>query len=94
MYSRRTLLSNFNKNFSLTENNEMILNESITKNEFLAKETERGTFVVNNKHFNLIPYLKEFNNENIIYYLVYPNGLNVSDINNYLNFNKINIYIF
>lgn len=85
MYSRRTLLSNFNKNFSLTENNEMILNESITKNEFLAKETERGTFVVNNKHFNLIPYLKEFNNENIIYYLVYPNGLNVSDINNYLN---------
>lgn len=85
MYSRRTLLSNFNKNFNLPESKEMILNETITKNEFLAKETEKGTFIFNNKYFNLIPFIKELNEDKINFYLVYPNGLNVSEINNYLN---------
>lgn len=85
MYSRRTLLSNFNKNFNLDDNKEMILNETITKNEFLAKETDKGTFILNNKPFNLIPFLKEFNNDNIEFYLIYPNGLNANEISEYLN---------
>lgn len=85
MYSRRTLLTNFNKNFKLEDNREMILNESITKNEFLAKETDKGTFILNNKHFNLIPFLNKFNENKIEFYLIYPNGLNAEEINNYLN---------
>lgn len=85
MYSRRTLLTNFNKNFNLDDNKEMILNETITKNEFLAKETDKGTFILNNKPFNLIPFLKEFNNDNIEFYLIYPNGLNTNEISEYLN---------
>ncbi len=85
MYSRRTLLTNFNKNFNLDDNKEMILNETITKNEFLAKETDKGTFILNNKPFNLIPFLKEFNNDNIEFYLIYPNGLNANEISEYLN---------
>ncbi len=85
MYSRRTLLTNFNKNFKLDDNREMILNETITNNEFLAKETDKGTFILNNKYFNLIPFLKQFKEEKISYYLIYPNGLNVSDIEDYLN---------
>lgn len=85
MYSRRTLLTNFNKNFNLSENKEMILSENITKNEFLATETDKGTFIFNNKFFNLISYLKEFNEEKILYYLVYPNGLKVNEIEEYLN---------
>lgn len=85
MYSRRTLLTNFNKNFKLEDNREMILSESITKNEFLAKETDKGTFILNNKHFNLIPFLNKFNENKIELYLIYPNGLNAEEINNYLN---------
>ena len=85
MYSRRTLLTNFNKNFNLDDNKEIILNETITKNEFLAKETDKGTFILNNKPFNLIPFLKEFNNDNIEFYLIYPNGLNANEISEYLN---------
>ena len=85
MYSRRTLLTNFNRNFKLEDNREMILCESITKNEFLAKEIDKGTFILNNKHFNLIPFLNKFNENKIELYLIYPNGLNAEEINNYLN---------
>ena len=85
MYSRRTLLTNFNKNFRLDDNREMILNETITKNEFLANETEKGTFIFNNKHFNLIPFLKEFDESKIEFYLIYPNGLNKTEIEEYIN---------
>lgn len=85
MYSRRTLLTNFNKNFNLSSNKEMVLNESITKNEFLATETDKGTFIFNNSYFNLMPYLKDFNNDKILYYLIYPNGLSASEIDEYIN---------
>lgn len=85
MYSRRTLLTNFNKNFNLENRNIAILDESITKNEFLATETDKGTFVVNNKHFNIIPFLNEFKEDKILYYLVYPSGINYNDMIKYIN---------
>ena len=85
MYSRRTLLTNFNKNFKLDDNREMILNETITNNEFLAKETDKGTFILNNKYFNLIPFLNKFKENKIQFYLIYPNGLNKTEIEEYLN---------
>jgi len=85
MYSRRTLLSNFNKNFNLNDIKEVILKETITNNEFNAIETEFGTFVKNNTYFNLIPYLNELSNEKIDFYLIYPDKLEFDEILEYIN---------
>ena len=85
MYSRRTLISNFNEHFNLEKRDTAILNEPITKNEFLVKETDKGTFIFNNTYFNIISYLDRFNDDKILYYLVYPNGLTSNIIEKYLN---------
>ena len=85
MYSRRTLLSNFNKNFNLSDNKNVLLKETITNNEFEASECEFGTFVKNNTYFNLIPYLNELNNDKINFYLIYPDGLKFNEIIEYIN---------
>ena len=80
MYSRRTLLTNFNKYFNIEENKEVILDETISKNKFFVKEDNNGTFIFNNTYFNIINYLKELNNNNILFYLIYPNGLDYDNI--------------
>ena len=85
MYSRRTLLTNFNKHFELDNRDKAVLEESITKNEFLATETDKGTFIVNNKHFNLIPHINSFNDDKILYYLIYPNGIEYKEMIKYIN---------
>ena len=84
MYSRRTLISNFNKHFELDKRDSAILEEGITNNEFLATETDKGTFIVNNKHFNLIPFLNEFNDDKILNYLIYPNGIKYNEMIKYI----------
>lgn len=89
MYSRRTLLSNFEKNFNLNETKEIILKEPITNNEFKTIESDKGTFILNNKYFNIIPYLKEFNDDKILYYLIYPNNLNKEEIIEIINGKEI-----
>ena len=90
MYSRRTLLSNFNNNFKLNEIKETILKETITDNEFLVKEDTKGTIFFNNKYFNLIPKLDEFYNEKILYYLINTHELDFNVINDVIN-NKTNL---
>lgn len=85
MYSRRTLLSNFNKNFNISDNKEAILKEPITNNEFKALENEFGTFIKNNTYFNLIPYLNELNNDKIDFYLIYPDKLECDEMIEYIN---------
>ena len=85
MYSRRTLLTNFNKNFNLNDNKKVILKEAITNNEFKAIETEFGTFIKNNTYFNLIPYLNELNENKIDFYLIYPDNLRFNDMLDYIN---------
>lgn len=85
MYSRRTLLSNFNNNFNLENNREVILEESITKNEFLAKENNNGTIIFNNTYFNLIGYLENFNNDKILYYLINTHELDFETMCNIIN---------
>ena len=85
MYSRRTLITNFNKNFNLSDNKEVILKEPITNNEFLATENNFGTFIFNNKYFNIIPYLKDFDDEKILFYLINPCGLEKEEINELIN---------
>lgn len=85
MYSRRTLLTNFNKNFNLSDNKNVILRENITNNEFKALETDKGTFILNNKYFNLYPYLSEFNDDKILFYLIYPSGLDKENVFKVIN---------
>ncbi len=85
MYSRRTLLTNFNEFYKLNNNECAIIRENVSKNEFLIKENEYGTYIFNNKYYNLLPYLKYFNNDKILYYLICPNGLNFDSINDILN---------
>lgn len=88
MYSRRTLLTNFNKYFKLKTNKEIILKENISNCEFRMLENESGTFTFDNNYFNIIDYIKYFNNDNILFYLVYPFGLSVSEIKDIIENNS------
>lgn len=88
MYSRRTLLTNFNKYFKLKINKEIILKENISNCEFRMLENESGTFTFDNNYFNIIDYIKYFNNDNILFYLVYPFGLSVSEIKDIIENNS------
>jgi len=85
MYSRRTLLTNFNKHFNLKDNKITILEESITKNNFKAYENEFGTIIKNNKYFNIISYINKFNEDKLLFYLIYPDGLDFSNIVSFIN---------
>ena len=88
MYSRRTLLTNFNKYFKLKTNKEIILKENISNCEFRTLENESGTFTFDNNYFNIIDYIKYFNNDNILFYLIYPFGLSVPEIRDIIENNS------
>ena len=88
MYSRRTLLTNFNKYFKLKTNKQIILKENISNCEFRMLENESGTFTFDNNYFNIIDYIKYFNNDNILFYLVYPFGLSVPEIKDIIENNS------
>ena len=70
MYSRRTLVSNFNKHFNLDNRDSAILNEPVSKNEFLIKENEYGAVIFNNTYFNYIEFSNKLDDSKIKYYLV------------------------
>ncbi|MBQ3021093.1 MAG: U32 family peptidase [Bacilli bacterium] len=91
MYSRRKLLTNFNEHFKIENVNSVLLNESITNNKFDTFESEFGTLLFSD-YFNIINYLKYFNNDNILYYLIYPKGLSIDVINNVINGDNVNKY--
>ena len=79
MYSRRSLLTNFNTYFNIKKHNDVILEEPITNNEFNALESDMGTVIFNNEYFDITKY--DFLDSKILYYLVYPKGISVKDIN-------------
>lgn len=70
MYSRRTLLSNFNKYNNLGDYNDMTLDVHGTKDEFFARENEYGTIIYNNEYFNYIEFAKTLNEDKIKFYLI------------------------
>ena len=88
MYSRRTLLSNFNSYFKLDNIKEAILDEIITSNEFFIKEDNNGTILFNNTYFNIINILDKINDSKILFYLIYPNELDFDEICNVINDNS------
>ena len=85
MYSRRALLTNFNKYKNLKDKNKVLLKESIKGNTFLAKENEYGTILFDFLYFNYYSILKELNDNNIKYY--YINNLD-TDPKEIINFIK------
>ncbi len=85
MYSRRTLLSNFNKYNELEKYNDMVLTEKHTNNNFLVKESEYGSAFFNNEYFNYIEYSKTLNDDNIKYYLVLNLDLDIETVKEVLD---------
>ena len=90
MYSRRQLLTNFDEYYNLKHNNKRIIKDKVTQNEYLGLESESGTLFLDNNYFNIMNYLDYFNSKNILYYLIYPKGLSIKEIENIIN-NKSDI---
>lgn len=78
MYSRRTLLSNFNKYQKLDNYNDMTLKTG--NNTFFARESEYGTLIFNNEYFNYIPHVNTLSDDNLFLYLILNWDLSVSEI--------------
>ena len=89
MYSRRTLVSNFNKHFNLDNRKESILNEPVSHNEFLIKENEYGAVVFNNIYFNYIDFSKTLDDSKIKFYLVLNLDYEPASINEILEGKKV-----
>ena len=85
MYSRRTLLTNFNKYYNLKYRDTAIIKDTVKDTDFLAKESEYGTILFDNNYFSLVSYLNYFKDDKVLFYLVYPFGLDVKEINDILN---------
>lgn len=83
MYSRRTLLSNFNKYQNLSDYNDMTLNTG--KNSFFARESAYGTLIFNNEYFNYIPYANTIPDDNLFLYLILNLDLSVEKIDEIIN---------
>lgn len=89
MYSRRSLLTFFNKynNLKLIKNGYLKLDNP--KISFKVKENKNGTVLYYAKLFNYLPYLKEINDNKILYYLINHPDINVEMVNDLLNRKEI-----
>lgn len=83
MYSRRTLLSNFNKYNNLDEIKDANINTN--KNSFYIKENEFGTVIFNNDYFNYIKLIDEIDDNKIKFYLVMNLDLKPEEIKEILD---------
>lgn len=86
MYSRRTLLTNFSKEFNIPTENNVEIDEKISKNKFIMVENAFGTVGYQRNYYDGLELL---NLENIKYFLVNPLFLSakeqiqlISDIKN------------
>ncbi len=88
MYSRRSLLSFFNTYMNLDDikNSKLKTNNNTT---FIAKENEYGTVLFNSKPFNLINEIDSFNDDNILYYYIDLNNIDVSKLDSILDGEEI-----
>ena len=84
MYSRRSLVSNFNKYNKLDDINNVNIDEEKTNTHFYLKEDTYGTAVFNNNYFNYINKL-DIDDNKILYYLVYNLDLEPSKIIDIIN---------
>lgn len=85
MYSRRTLLTNFNQYNNLSDYNDMTLIENNTNNNFFARESKSGTIIYNNAYFNYVSLMNILPDEKIKFYLVMNLDLTPSEIKEILD---------
>ena len=84
MYSRRYLVSNFNKYNNLDDINNVNIDEEKTNTHFYLKEDKYGTAVFNKEYFNYINKL-DIDDDKVLYYLVYNLDLEPSKIIDIIN---------
>ncbi len=87
MYSRRSLLSFYNEYKNLKTIKKGILKTNNDK-EFIAVENNYGTVLFYKNYFNLINEISNFNDDNILFYYVDPNMIDIKDIKKVLNGEK------
>ncbi len=80
MYSRRTLLSNYDEHFGYVPNKEEVLHEGISNQDFLAIENEYGTVLYAKK---FIDY-RSIEHQNILYRYINPLGLTYEEVESIL----------
>lgn len=78
MYSRRNLISNYNKEYDLTLNKNNQITEQVTKRKFNIKENEYGTVIFDEDIYNNIELLKLKNN--VKFYLINSTDLSLEEI--------------
>lgn len=87
MYSRRTLLTNYNQHFGYENENEAILHEEISNQEFMALENEYGTVLYTKK---FVDY-REINHENILFRFINPFGLTKEKLESLLKGEEVEV---
>ena len=82
MYSRRLLLDNYAKYYNIPKTNPLIINEDISKHEFLVYENKYGTILYDNNLFNGrdLLYL-----DNILYFLINTSFIATDTVIKFLN---------
>lgn len=87
MYSRRTLLTNYNKHAGIDNTNDCVIDTINNDTEFFVRESEYGTTIFNNTYFNYTSLMKKYDS-NILYYLIFNLDLSVDEIKNILEGSK------
>ena len=80
MYSRRTLLTNFNKYMNLNNVNNVYIQETLKGKIFEVKEDNNGTTIFNDTYFNYINIIDKINDNNIMFYYINNLDLNIEEI--------------
>lgn len=83
MYSRRTLLSNFNKKMNLTNVNDCVIDTKNNDTTFFIRESIYGTVIFNNEYFNYTHLMKKYN-DSVKFYLILNLDLDVDKIKSIL----------
>lgn len=89
MYSRRYLLSYFNKYNNLKIIKNGFLNVNNQDNSFYIIENKNGTALFYNKVFNYIPYLNEIDDQKIKFYLINHPHINFEIVNDLINHKEV-----
>ena len=85
MYSRRTLLSNYQENFNYPKKEVEELHESISNQNFLAVENDYGTVLYTN---SFIDY-RNINHANILFHYINPIGMSKKEVEEVLEGKEI-----
>ena len=85
MYSRRSLVSNFNKYNNIDDVNDATIADVKTNTYFDLHEDAYGTAVFNKTYFNYINYANSIDDSKILYYLVMNKDLSPDKINSVLD---------